>query len=335
MTSRTATACAMLAVAAGLVTFASPAAASAATPAASASDAQLTDTAARFSLDAFDDVVAWSRTLPNDQGYELVLHRNGQSAAAPGVGQSSSPISADLGRAADGGVEAVYERCVDEECTVYRYDLESGKERRLRVTGSSRCLDGAHAIWKGRIAFVREQIPTLRGKCPNPGLYVRSRRGALKRLRGRTPADLDLRGDRIVYGAAGAKRAGIYVDSIATRTGDFRLFHTRARSADGRKDVFLVNPQFAGSRVVWRRVVRRAGRWMPTYEDRLLRARPTKGALCEGESRNFADQFDGGIVDFSPGGDRIFYLRMTTNDEYRLGLFEMTDPPPSFSRADC
>jgi hypothetical protein len=139
--------------------------------------------------------VAYS--LHDGSRYRLTLRSSAGATVQPAIAPRSVPFDADLGRGPDGVLAAVYSRCRVEPradragrgCGVYRFDTATGRETRVRGTGSDAYLP---AIDDSAIAFAR------RGE-RGTGVYL-MRAGRATRLHGPGPGDprsLDLRRRRV------------------------------------------------------------------------------------------------------------------------------------------
>jgi hypothetical protein len=181
-------------------------------------------------IDAYRGRVVWSER--SSSGFQLVEYRNGKVGALP-IAPAAIPFEVDLAPDRNGRVVAVYARCARAPvyephsegplgCDLYRYDFERGRETPIRGANSNSD-ELAPAIWRGRIAFIRN-APAGRQA------YWRhlSGRGPNHRL-GRappswdpaTPSDIDLRGVRAAifwFGPFGAGEVRVVRFGGATRT---------------------------------------------------------------------------------------------------------------------
>jgi hypothetical protein len=161
--------------------------------------------------------VAYS--LYDGSRYRLTLRSNDGATVQPAVAPRSVPFDADLGPGPEGALAAVYSRCRVEpwldragrDCGVYRFDTATGREIRVRRTGSEAFLP---AIDHSAIAFARRD---RRGT----SIYV-VRDGRATRLRGPMsgdPRSLDLRGRRVavVWERRGRARVRLLERGRSTR----------------------------------------------------------------------------------------------------------------------
>jgi hypothetical protein len=167
-------------------------------------------------VDFYNGLLAWSRLDP-DQGYRLVVWRQGKVRTVP-IRARSVRFDVDLGPDERGRDVAVYSRCREERvsertargCRLYRLDLASGREVRIRGTSRPAYSEVQPSIWRGRVAFARYRDPDAT-RYPVPHrIYVRSPGGSLERVNGgsfgvaadpdATADNLDLVGTRLVFG---------------------------------------------------------------------------------------------------------------------------------------
>jgi len=150
--------------------------------------------------------------------YRLVLHRDGLTRALPAQPRPV-PFDVDLGPDAQGRIDVVYSRCAEEAtssrvargCDLFRYDLGSGRETRLRDTARRGHSETSPSIWRTRIAFARHRDPRDRRVPVLDRLRARDRAGREWRIAGGTPAGasiadadgqahrLDLEGTRLAF----------------------------------------------------------------------------------------------------------------------------------------
>ena len=133
---------------------------------------------------ADDSVIATTaRPTPLAAGSGHVLYSawDGSSYRLTEVGRGplaiageARPFHADIGRAADDHVVAVYARCEDGDtgCDLFMYDFESRREHELRAANSSGNDEIGGAVWRDRLVFAR--LYTREGKPSKGVLYERS-----------------------------------------------------------------------------------------------------------------------------------------------------------------
>jgi hypothetical protein len=175
---------------------------------------------------AFGGVVAWSDYDAPTARYQLVIRRGDRARRAPIAG-ATQPFDVSLGPDARGRVVALYTRCRRAAtarrratgCDVYRYDVRSGRERKLTALSSPRMDEAWPVQWRDRVAFVRraktyvvsgyDHRPDPRGKrgkgvlmdCDIPYVIALSAHRASRRLdRGQCGATtgMSIRGQSIV-----------------------------------------------------------------------------------------------------------------------------------------
>ena len=96
-------------------------------------------------VSTFGSAAAYSRYVPETKRYRLVIWRD-DAARIARIPSRGSPFDADLGLGRNGRLVAVYSRCAkyfrpersfqpirpyDEGCSLYEYDLNRRRERRL------------------------------------------------------------------------------------------------------------------------------------------------------------------------------------------------------------
>jgi hypothetical protein len=113
-------------------------------------------------ISAYGGLVAWSGYDEAAAHYRLVIRRGDTNAVQPIAG-SPRAFDVTLGPDRDGRVVALYTRCRtpargrtrETGCDIYRYDVRSQREQKLRSV-SSPTFDEAHpAQWRDRLTFVR------------------------------------------------------------------------------------------------------------------------------------------------------------------------------------
>jgi hypothetical protein len=173
-----------------------------------ASERRLTAEPTAGEVAAYGGKVVWSRGV--DVGFDLEYQLVETTAAGPRdlpVARSREPFQLDLGPGIDGAPVAVYVRCIEaSHCDVHRYDFARRRESRVEGISGPRCSATEPSIWRGRIAFIRQNFFTA--GCVS-GLYVREPTGKVRRLL-REPPDFKaavyqpkLRGGWVAYAASG------------------------------------------------------------------------------------------------------------------------------------
>jgi hypothetical protein len=263
-------------------------------------------TASNVSAHGHGQALAWSR-----------LERDGRARLVrlAGSGQRDVPVrpkdglfDPDVGTSRRGHQVIVYTRCAalsGQGCDIWRYDEGLRRERKVPGAASQHCSEFAPSVWIGTVAFAR----TGPGTCT--GLYV-VRRGHVRRLEGRVPAETDIRGSIVAY--------------LYTRAGDPAVSSVRVRSIYGKRSRRVVsglkaekesyrvtNPVLDGHYVYW------------LQEDRVRHEFfAGRGVARRGSSLEFtARTFPGRVASMTVSGGRLFYTSGP-------GLYEATNPPLGF-----
>jgi hypothetical protein len=107
-------------------------------------------------ISAYGGALAWSEYDAASDRYALVVQRGGRTARAP-IANAARPFDVSLGPDARGRIVALYTRCrrATTGCDVYRYDVASGRERRVAAVSSPDSDEAWPAQWRGRLTFVR------------------------------------------------------------------------------------------------------------------------------------------------------------------------------------
>ncbi|MEX2194666.1 MAG: hypothetical protein WD844_05210 [Thermoleophilaceae bacterium] len=185
---------------------------------------------------AYGSVIAWSEYEPASREFHLMVREGGEQPRRVAVGPRRVPFDVDAGRREGGGTVLAYSRCRREPayrfgaaeamlpnwstgrgCDLYLYDLESGRERRIRSVSARDASEFMPSVDGDRIAFARvferrrgtaAHVPGLflaflerggsRRMHSGPrGVYERDRRGRIESgSAGAGPSALDLRGRR-------------------------------------------------------------------------------------------------------------------------------------------
>jgi hypothetical protein len=166
----------------------------AATAASTASAADLAQLHRPTTISAYRNVVVWSAYDGQTRSYRLMLRRGDQTTTLP-VAASSKDFDADVSRGPNGQPWIVYSRCRrDGGCSLARYDVPSGRERRITAAGHAKTPIiatswGQRLVWAGH-ASRRTTLMTARpdGQSPRT-LAVLPRHNAID--------DLELLGGRL------------------------------------------------------------------------------------------------------------------------------------------
>src|SRR3954466_6549199 len=114
---------------------------------------------------AWAGTVAWSSYDPATNDYHLVVSRNGGAPQRLPVAPSADAFDVDLGTNRNGSTYAVYSRCttpaaansVPTGCDLYRLSAASGVEQRLASLSSPEWDEREPTIFRGQIAFIRNE----------------------------------------------------------------------------------------------------------------------------------------------------------------------------------
>jgi hypothetical protein len=257
---------------------------------------------------AHNTSLAWSR-VGSDGRARLVHKIRGRGRDVPVRPKSGGLFDPDVGTTPRGNETIVYTRCAGlsgRDCDVWQYDGFDRRERKVPGAASARCSEFAPSVWLGSVAFGRS------GPRGCAGLYV-ARRGKVRKLDVRVPADTDLRGNRVAYlflppanssrsyirvRRTGGGRSRLVVSGFA---GEGESFRVTSPALEGRYVYWLIadltrNEQFAARTLVRRRSPLE-------FSDRLLPRTATSLAVSR---------------------DRVYYTDP-------MGLFEANAPKPTFA----
>ncbi|HZO60644.1 MAG TPA: hypothetical protein VFB51_13210 [Solirubrobacterales bacterium] len=249
----------------------------------------------------------WSRVGRDGQA-RLVQRLRGRNRDLP-VAPKAGLFDPDVGTTPRGNMTVVYSRCAGlsgQGCDIWQYDGFDLKERKVRGASTASCSEFAPSVWLGSVAFAR----TGPGRCN--GLYV-VRRGKLRKLDVRVPADTDLRGGRVAY---------LYVPPGDTFRSYLRVRNLRDKRsrlivtgfAAERESYGISSPVLTGRYVHW------------LQEDRVRndffagRALVGRRPVLEFTQRTFPGRVDSIAIT----RERFYY----TNGR---GLYLATDPQPIFA----
>jgi hypothetical protein len=121
---------------------------------------------------AWAGTVAWSSFDPATNDYHLVVSRNGAAPQRLPVAPSANAFDVDLGTNRSGSTYAVYSRCATPAtsstpptgCDLYRLSLASGVEQKLTTLSSPTWDERDPTIFRGEIAFIRNETHGGRNK---------------------------------------------------------------------------------------------------------------------------------------------------------------------------
>jgi hypothetical protein len=181
-------------------------------------------------VDAYAGSVVWSSYDRNRRVYRLKLRSAGRTRVLP-IEPSGSQFDVSIGPDGRGGISLVYSRCRGGSssgfttgtsgCDVRRFDVRSGRERRVAGASSSAWTEVLPSVWGKRVAFARARA-VQRGTPARPGragvlsqILVTTVGQPSRRLAGGTlgahddlhdylggdpgPSKIDLRGTRVAY----------------------------------------------------------------------------------------------------------------------------------------
>ena len=190
---------------------------------------------------------------------------------------------------------------------MWQYDGFDFKERKVQGASTATCSEFAPSVWLGSVAFAR----TGPGKCN--GLFV-VRRGKLRRIDNRVPAETDLRGGRVAY---------LFIPPGDTFRSQIRRAHAaqqalprgrdRVRRREG--ELAVSSPVLTGRYIHW------------LQEDRVRKEFFAGRALAAPRqaSLEFTQRtFPGSVDSIAITRERFYY----TNGK---GVYLATDPPPVFA----
>ena len=276
-------------------------------PATAADEALTRDpTAANVSTHSGQPV--WSRVARDGQA-RLVQRVRGRNRDLP-VKPKAGLFDPDVGTTPRGNLTIVYTRCVGlsgQGCDIWQYDGFDLKERKVPGASTATCSEFAPSVWLGSVAFAR----TGPGKCK--GLYV-VRRGKLRKVDSRVPAETDLRGGRVTY---------LFVppgDTLRSQIRVRTLRNKRSRvivtgfASEG-ESYAVSSPVMTGRYIHWLQEDRVRDEF---FAGRALAA--SRGAPLEFTQRTFPGRVDSIAIT----RERFYY----TNGK---GLYLATDPPPVFA----
>lgn len=256
---------------------------------------------------AHNGQIVWSR-VAEDGRARLVRHIGGVNVDLP-VRPKEGQFDPDTGTSRRGHQVIVYTRCAGlsgQGCDIWEYD--DGKRRERKLPGASRqqCSEFAPSIWIGTVAFARSGP----GTCP--GLFV-ARRGRVRRIESRVPAQTDIRGPRVAYLYilfGNPARTSIYVRSIHGG-GSRRVVSGLAAQGESYR---VTNPVLDRGYVYW------------LQEDRVRREFFAGRGLAQRRSAlEFTTRtFPGRVTSMAVDGDRVYYAGGP-------GLLRVADPPVGFA----
>jgi hypothetical protein len=275
---------------------------------AAATDEVLTRDPTAANLSTHSGAPVWSR-VGRDGLARLVQRVRGRNRDLP-VKPKTGLFDPDVGTTPRGNFTVVYSRCAGlsgQGCDVWQYDGFDFKERKVQGASTATCSEFAPSVWLGSVAFAR----TGPGRCP--GLFV-VRRGKLRKVDDRVPADTDLRGGRVAYlfiPPGDSSRSQIRVRILRNKRS-----HRVVSGFAAKGESYAVSSPVMTSRYIhWLQEDRRrndffAGRGLVTLRQTAL----------EFTQRTFPGRVDSIAIT----RDRLYY----TNGR---GVYLATDPPATFA----
>jgi hypothetical protein len=277
-------------------------------PPATAADEALTRDPTAANVSTHSGQPVWSRVARDGQA-RLVQRVRGRNRDLP-VKPKAGLFDPDVGTTPRGNFTVVYTRCAGlsgQGCDVWQYDGFDFKERKVPGASSATCSEFAPSVWLGSVAFAR----TGPGKCN--GLFV-VRRGKLRRVDNRVPAETDLRGGRVAY--LFIPPGDMFRSQIRVRTLRQKRSRVVVTGFAAEKESYAVtSPVLTGRYIHWLQEDRVRKEF---FAGRALAA-PRRSAL-EFTQRTFPGRVDSIAIT----RERFYY----TNGK---GLYLATDPPPIFT----
>jgi hypothetical protein len=242
-------------------------------------DEIVTELARDTPIAAYGGALAWSAYDQAADRYALVISRDGVTAPAR-IARARRAFDVSLGPDSRGRTVALYTRCTSANrgCDVYRYDLRTRRESKVRSVSSPSEDEAWPAQWRGRIAFSRRAEtrvvsgfdhrpdPRRRGPvfdCDIPYVKTLASRAPSRRL-DRSPcgatAGIAIRGETIVH-VSGVSQGGAGSESqvllLRARGGAARVL-ARTGGGEGGFSPF-VSPNLSASSVWLTRTGQRQG----------------------------------------------------------------------------
>lgn len=143
--------------------------------------------------------LAWSQ---RDRSGRFHLVLRGSSAIAPVaplVAPSHRPLTLDLGPGVrPDAIDAVYRRCVERRCSIWRYDIERRRERRVAVRSAPGCTTAWPSVW-GETVVVLRRGPRCAARWRGVWRVDGGRERRLSAMAGELSHDVDVRGRRVAW----------------------------------------------------------------------------------------------------------------------------------------
>lgn len=270
---------------------------------------------------AYGGVLVWSRR--DSEGRHHLVRRVGAVVSDAPVASSEHPFDPDLGPAGRGRLVAVYERCRKgfRRCDLYRLDVASGRERRIRAVSTRRGSEFGASVWGERYAFARES-PSLEG------LFTAAR-GRTRFLAGSDVLETDVRSRTIALATYTAGErvqvdfTGIYVHRVRSR-GRGRSCLVDRGDQGGDEGTALNSPVLDGEYVYWHDFTADPG-----IVERVARAR--LASACRRRPRiQFGDRtLPVGVDSIAVDRGAVYYTQGDYVDA--TGVYIADSPPPHFA----
>jgi hypothetical protein len=215
---------------------------------AAASAAQTLDTVPGITqVAAWNGTIAWSTYDAAGKDWRLVFSKDGGAPVAAPIAPSPVPFDVDLGTNRNGSTYAVYSRCATppvspaqahgKGCDIYRLSVASGRETQLTSLSSPVYDDYDPTIFRGEIAFLRDERvggragTTLRVANTTSGSHGTR---VLAKTNSETLRSPQLTYDRVAYIVGYAKgRYGFGQQEVHTRTLSGRTARNVYRATSG------------------------------------------------------------------------------------------------------
>lgn len=257
---------------------------------------------------AHNGQLVWSR-LARDGRAKLVGQVRGKTRDLSVKAKAGGLFDPDLGTNPNGQAVVVYTRCAGvsgRNCDVYEFNRATRRERKVPGASSDACSEFAPSVWIGSIVFGRS------GSTECNGVYL-LRRGNLRKLDTRVPAQTDLRGSGVAYlyiPPNDVERTFIRVRSLYK--GKSRILVT-GFAAEG-ESYRVTNPVMFGRHAYW------------LQQDRVRNEFfAGRGLSAKRSPLEFSDRLFPGAV------DSLAVTRTGTYYTNGQGLFQATDPEPTFA----
>jgi hypothetical protein len=196
---------------------------------------------------AWAGTVAWSSFDATTNDYHLVVSRNGAAPQRLPIAPAANAFDVDLGTNRSGSTYAVYSRCATPatnsrpptDCDLYRLSLAGGVETKLTSLSSPTWDERDPAIFRGEIAFIRNETHGGRNKdVLRIGNTTSGSRGTTalvtrNRLAG-TLQEPELSASRVAYivtDRSGATR-DVHVRTLKANGSDKRVYRARSGGAN-------------------------------------------------------------------------------------------------------